>query len=219
MKTKYAVNKGFNGNRLIWVQGEVRKGAVRLSAGSYSGGDPVWHLSPAEFISLVFEERLKELGLGPGVIAIQGFEHFTGWRAREMISALAMFLASEGNAKMRLVLYSRGEVSLEIKGIYGLSPLVISLRGNWDDPQELNSRVHSLIDEASRIAEVPIKRLSEKAADFLEESFRSGEGEELLDLLIEGMRRSDGHTLRFRDLLPHFSKYFDPDDRAESYCN
>ena len=179
----------------------------------------VWILNPKRFISLMKQEEGRSLGFKFEVLVLKDFERVTGSMAERLLTAIERFCKASPGPGIRLVLVSEGEISPEMMGIHKLSPLVVRLPYLETDPQSLNSRVHALIDEASRITEVPIKRLSERAASFLEETYYSCEGDELLVLLVEGIRRSDGRTLRFRDLLPHFSRYFDSDDPLETYCN
>jgi hypothetical protein len=120
---------------------------------------------------------------------------------------------------MRLILVSKREVPSEVHRIHEHLPLVIDTGAGESDPGELDSRVHSLVEIASRVAETPIRRLSERAAHFLEETVTTADGEEILLLLVEGVRRSKGSVLRLRDILPNFSHYFGSEDEPERYCN
>ena len=190
---------------------------MMLSCDSEEGG--VWVLDPQKFMMLFGNEVGSWRSSREGVVILKNFERLTGSIAERCLFTIGRFCMGNSNTRARLVLWSQGDVSAEMRGIHQFSPIIVRLTGTETDPHDLNARVQTLIDEASRITEVPIKRISEEAANFLEESYYSCEGEELLVLLVEGIRRSDGRTLRFRDLLPNFTQYFDSDDPLETYCN
>ena len=209
--------------RMIWLRGGDRERAMEKVEELMLLGDirsqKVWSLSPPEFVTLM-SGGLERVSMEHfEVLVVGGFEDLKGESARAFLAALHCFRAFHVGIGMRLILTSGVGLSVEMHRIHELMPVVIDLAPIGNDPEDMNSRVHSLIDFATRLTEVPIRRITERAAHFLEESVKSGEGEEVLVLLVEGIRRSDGRTLRFRDLLPNFSPYFDPDDQVETYCN
>jgi hypothetical protein len=209
--------------QLIWVRGMLGMGieeamqSLWFSCDTRAGG--VWVFSPQKLAQWMASSAGDLKRNKFEVIVLKDFEMLTGNAAARCLSAIERFCFVFSGVGVRLVLWSEGEISSEMMGIHRLSPLMVRFPESDADPLSLNSRIHGLIDEASRITEVPIKRLSEKAAHFLEETYLSYNGDEFLILLVEGIRRSDGRTLRFRDLLPNFSHYFDSDDPLETYCN
>ena len=176
-------------------------------------------MSPTQFMALV-TGGMDRMSMGSfKVILIRGFEALSDSQSKSFVRAIRLFRAFQFGMGVRVILVSRRDFSMELHRIHECMPVIMDERAAEGDPEDVDLRVHSLVEIASKVAETPIRRLTERAAQFLEESVISSEGEELVLLLVEGMRRSRGSVLRLRDILPNFAHYFGPDDELESYCN
>ena len=209
---------------MVWIRGgmsawesEVESGNVWFSCNTRDGEVRV--LRPRAFITRMTDPARDLFLHSTSLVILRDFESLRGGLARQWLVALQRLHGFAGTAGVRIVLLSEGPITAEILGIYRFSPLVFGVFSQDPDPVDADLKVHRILECASRITSVSIKRISEKAANFLEYSACSHENEGLLELVIEGIRRSDGHTLRFRDLLPNFAPYFDPDEPLETYCN
>ena len=209
---------------MVWIRGgmsawenEVKSGNLWFSCNTRNGGVRV--LGPRAFIARMMNPAREPDPPAAAILVLRDFESLRGELAARWIAALERFQRFAKSSGVRLILVSEGAVTPEMLAIHRYSPLVLGMCPGDPDPADADLKVHGLLDCASRIAAVPIKRISEKAANFLEDSAFSQKNEALLELVVEGIRRSDGHTLRFRDLLPNFAGYFDPEDPLETYCN
>jgi hypothetical protein len=215
--------KGFHLGRIIWFRDEDTEGALsrtrELLLFCNTSPDSVWTMSPLQFVNLITGGMDRVSMEGFGVLLIHGLEDLSSNQAVAFLRAIKLFRAFQYGVGMRLILVSKREVPFEVHRIHEHLPLVIDTGAGESDPGELDSRVHSLVEIASRVAETPIRRLSERAAHFLEETVTTADGEEILLLLVEGVRRSKGSVLRLRDILPNFSHYFGSEDEPERYCN
>jgi hypothetical protein len=215
--------KGFHLGRIIWFRDEDLEGALkrtrRMLLFCNTSLDSVWTMSPSRFVNLMSGGMDRVSMEGFGVLLIHGLEDLSTNQAIAFLRAIRLFRAFQYGVGIRLVLVSKREVPIEVHRIHEHLPVVIDAGAGDGDPGELDSRVHSLVELASRVAETPIRRLSERAAHFLEETVITADGEEILLLLVEGVKRSKGSVLRLRDILPNFSQYFGPEDESEKYCN
>ncbi len=214
---------GYFLGHLIWIRSGDASETSRILRGMLASchiaDSGVWSLSPRQLIDLMSFSLDQIALLKSEVILVRNFERLTGFTAEAFLRAISRLRAAHAGIGLRLILISECEITDELQKIHRLQPCIVPVGGGVPPCEEINSRVHGLIDEASRITEVPIKRISEKAAQFLEESCETRKGSEVLELLVDGIRRSNGHTLRFRDLLPNFARFFDPEDSAETCCN
>lgn len=209
---------------MIWIRGKAHRRerlAVRelLWFSDVNLAGSVRVLGPRTFVAMMMGPDAEWALQSASVLILKNFEQLAGRSAEQWLAALERFQRISITSGVQVVLVSEGPVNPVLLQIYRFCPLVFGALPRGRHPVDADHEVHQMLDRASRIAEVPIKRLSEKAANFLEETAVSSELNELLDLVVEGIRRSDGHTLRFRDLLPNFAKYFDPEDPSETYCN
>ena len=222
-KQKDWFKKGFFLGRMIWFRDEDPERAMsrihELLLFCDTSSDDVWTVSAMQFVQFLsygvdrlFMERSR-------VLLIRGLESLSKTETNAFLRAIRMFRLFQHGSGIRLILLSGPEFPIELHRIHEHLPVVIDFGVTESDPEELDSRVHSLVEIASRVSERPIQRLTERAAHFLEETIGSNEGEEVLLLLVEGMRRSKGSILRLRDILPNFSQYFGPEDGSETYCN
>jgi hypothetical protein len=215
--------KGFFLGRIIWVRKEDGERAlVRARSLLFScniGEGEVWTMAAGRFAGFVAGGMDRLLLDRVGVLLIRDLEGLSGGQASAFVRALRMFRTFQFGAGIRVILASGVDFPVELHAIHEMLPVVLAEYRSETDPCELDSRVHSLVEVASKVAETPIKRLTERAAHFLEESVVSSEGEEILLLLVEGMRRSKGSVLRLRDILPNFARYFGPEDGPETCCN
>jgi|GEM_PF-5140942 len=223
MKESEMFRKAYHLGRIIWVRGEDRERVDEKLKDLWSFGNiaesRVWRMTPRQFIDRV-RGGLDRMSMERfEALLVRGFEGMTHGLAHEFFLALKLFRGFQTGAGMRLILVTTKEIPFEILRIVEWMPVVIEAGGSAKDPAELDARVHSLIELASSVSEVPIRRLTERAAHFLEESVFTCDGDEILLLLVEGMRRSQGRVLRLRDILPNFSRYFGSDDEVKTYCN
>jgi hypothetical protein len=123
------------------------------------------------------------------------------------LPVMKSFLEEKVPLGYRLMLLTQGVSPRLLNGLGPLDP-------EWIEPS-WNQVVHGILELASEHADIRVERVSEKAAFFLEESVKSGVDGELVALVVLGLKRSKGRVLRFRDLLPHFHRYFEPGDDAE----
>jgi len=215
--------KGFFLGRLIWIKGVLRSESEGVARGlvapcNIQPGE-LWFLNPDQFCELL-AGSLDRLTLERyEVMVLRDFEFLGGKKAAKFLDAIGKFREIQMGLGMRLVLVSDSEVSPEIEKIRDLDPILLEPSTPGSGPGELNDRVHLLVEQASEEARIPIRRISEEVADFLEDQVTSGNFQGLLPLLVAGIRRSDGSTLRFRDLLPNFTPYFALRAQVENRCN
>ncbi|MBU6155229.1 MAG: hypothetical protein KGP28_13075 [Bdellovibrionales bacterium] len=208
---------------MIWLRGEDQEKAMarlfELLLFCNTSPDRVWSIAPMQFVNFITGGIDRLFMEGSRVLVVRGFEHLTQAEMVKFLGAIKLFRALQYGVGIRLIIASAKEVSAELHRIHEFMPMLIEVGVSESDPVEIDSRVHSLVEVAARVAETPIRRLTESAAHFLEEKVGSNESEEILVLLVEGIRRSRGSVLRLRDILPNFAHYFGPEDESESYCN
>ncbi len=224
MKDSRFSKKGTGSARMVWIRGKVpgRESVLRKLG--------VWVLchirerkvrvcGPRALIAEMANPADDRPFGSARVIVLRDFELLRGELATEWMTAVERLLNFADSTGIRVVLVSEGPVTPEVLRIHRFSPLMVRADSRQEEAFDADLMVHRILDDASRIAAVPIKRISEKAANFLEDSACSQKNDGLLELVVEGIRRSDGHTLRFRDLLPNFASYFDSEDPFETHCN
>jgi hypothetical protein len=222
-KQKDWFKKGFFLGRMIWFRDEDPERAIarihELLLFCNTSAEELWTVGAMEFVQFLscgvdrlFMKRSR-------VLLIRDLEGLSRVESKAFLRAIRMFRLFQHGSGIRLILLSGPEFPIELYRIHELLPVVIDSGSIESDPEDLDSRVHSLVEIASRVSERPIQRLTERAAHFLEETIGANEGEEVLLLLVEGMRRSKGSVLRLRDILPNFAGYFGSEDGAETYCN
>jgi len=215
--------KSFFLGRLIWVKGprKCQKEKIVfdiLRSCQVSRGE-VLPLRPAQFVSMMSRGLSQETVLNYEVFLIRGFESLSSEMAKKFLQCLEIFKSLQMGFGIRIVLLSDLSVSQELKDFEMLEPVIVQMRSTSYDPGDLNERVHYLVDQAMRITEVPVKRISEQAAAFLEHHFSDEADQDILELLIIGLKRSDGQVLRFKDFLPGFRFDSDGDNQLETCCN
>ncbi len=215
--------RGYFLGRMIWIRGVGGEDAFRELKNSIVGcgvekAQIAW-LSAEEFIRWAGggEDRLDFLRFE--ALVLKNLEHFDERLLPALLRAITRFRSIAVGLGVRLILVTPPGKSDFFAPILDFSPVVVDGEGPSSDPCDLNSRAQALIEGASFIARVPIRRISERAAFFLEQTLEEGDEKEILVLLVEAVRRSDGRVLRFRDILPQFRPYFDDEGPEETSCN
>jgi hypothetical protein len=211
--------KSFYLGRLIWVEAASAPLSVRIldavlvSCGVSLG--QVWDLDAGQFIRVLSRGIHAEILSGKQVIRIRGLDHIDLEQFKKIRKVLDKIRPSLTCYGIRIIFVSESVRGDFFRMIEDKVPMVFAIRTGID-PDDLNLRVHRFLEIASAHAKVRVQRISERAAYFLEESLRSDASEDLMSLVVFGLCRSDGKTLRFRDLVPHFSSYFDRPGSAET---
>ncbi|MBC7398131.1 MAG: hypothetical protein H7333_11870 [Bdellovibrionales bacterium] len=147
------------------------------------------------------------------VLIVQDFEGLQPQLRSAFLRAIATFRELQMGLAMRMVLVSGRVIPSEFNDFDQFKPTLISADENNDEPEDLNARVHLLIEQGTALSGIPIVRLTERAAVFLEYYTAESNNLDALELILLGMQRSDEGILRFRDFLPDL---FDVSDSFSS---
>ncbi len=223
MDTVSKFKKSFFLGRLIWLTGKAGPAKEkRLREWLWScrvAKNEVCHMSAKQFIDAVSTGFSKSVLIDYEVIQVSDFELLEGGAASNFLRAIRIFRELQMGLAMRLLLVSEEEISPDLQGFSEFSPIEISLADSGEDPGGLNERVHNLLEAAMAFSRVPVKRISEKAAIFLEIYSSHEDDHSVLTLLLDGLTRSDGQVLRFADLYPEGGAAPKSSASSETHCN
>lgn len=214
--------KSFFLGRLIWVKGreaiENQEIVFDILKSCQVLRTEVLVLRPAQFISMMSRGLSQITILNYEVFLIQGFDSLSPETAKRFLRCLEVFKSLQMGIGIRVVLASGISVARELSDFESFNPVVIQVNKTSYDPGDLNERIHYLVAKAMKITDTPVKRISEQAAAFLEYHFSDETDQDVLELLVIGLNRSDGQVLRFKDFLPgyRFDSDFDSDSEAHA---
>jgi hypothetical protein len=222
-ETSEIFKKGFFMGRLIWVRGMAEEQLLPAARGMLVSCNinpkEMWLLTPIQFVSLLSSGFDRAMLMNFEVMVVHGFDTLSASLSKRFFSALAEFRALQMGLGVRLVLVSTKKTIPRLSRLNDFSPIVLDVQSPESDPGDLNAQVHSLIECASAICGVSIRRITEKAALFLEQSVAGGFGEEILSILVDGIQRSNGRVLSFSDLMPDFAHSGAEEECRASICN
>jgi hypothetical protein len=217
------LKRGFFLGRMIWIRGVGAEEAfLQLRSVLADCGvdrSQMACLGPDEFMQHLSKGEEAPLLLQYEAIVFRDLEKLDHRLFAAFLGSLARFRSTAAAMGLRLILVTPPEKSDFFAPLLDFSPVIIDADGPATDPRDLNSRAHFLLERACGVTRVPIHRISERAAYFLEQSLEDGDEREVLVLLVEAVRRSDGRVLRFRDILPQFRSWFEGEDPEETPCN
>ena len=179
----------------------------------------MWILTPIQFVSLLSVGFDRALLMNFEVMVVHGFDSLSERVSKSFFAALAEFRALQMGLGVRLVLVSTKKTIPKLSRLNDFSPIVLDVQSPESDPGDLNAQVHALIECASGICGVSIRRITEKAALFLEQSVAGGFGEEILSILVDGIQRSNGRVLSFSDLMPDYALLGAEEECRRRVCN
>ena len=210
MKEFNKFKNNFNIGRLLWVVGSSGSGktdaVMKALKRCQINPREVLHLNAQQFIDMI-QRGMDQATIDQyPVILLKDFENLEAHLAAVLIKSIQVFDELKTGFTMRLILVSEERISDSLKQFSTLDPAKIILDQANDDPEDLNERLHGLISDANRVSRQSVKKLSPKMAAYLELFGSEFTNREILALLILGMQRSDGRTLRFRDVLPEYSE-------------
>jgi hypothetical protein len=215
--------RGYFLGRMIWIRGVEPEEAFRnlkqvLEDCGVGAAQIAW-LRPEEFIHWATKGEECMGLLRFEAIVFRDLERLDEALLQAFLNALARFRSAAVGMGLRMILVTPPQKTDFFAPILDFFPVILDGDGPAADPRDLNSRAQALLEGASRITRVPIRRISARAAYFLEQSLEDGDEREVLVLLVEAVRRSDGRVLRFRDILPQFRSWFEGEDPEETSCN
>ena len=206
--------KTFFMGRLLWAvgsKGEHRLLRVkRLLKRCQIKSTEILVLKPPQFIDMLTSGLSGECIERYEVLVLHDFEQIEAHLVPLFLKCIQTFRELQMGLSMRLVLVSERLVTPELDNFSKFKPTQIAVEELGDDPGDLNARVHLLLEQAIVSSRIPVLRISERAAVFLEYYSRSASDHDILDLVILGLCRSDHRVLRFRDFLPNFK--YPPDE-------
>ncbi len=209
--------------KLVWVKGGEESGKIEIVFDILSSCEvkrsEVLMLDPNQFIELMHRGLTRETAAQYEVFLVRGFEQLSQKQSARFLKSIETFRELQMGFGIRVILLSDLEVTPELLEFAPFKPVIVRVSRTQPDPGDLNDRVHALIERAMGITRVPVKRISEKAAAFLEHHFADERDEDVLELLVIGLQRSDGEVLRFRDFLPHYPSTSGPESDLESCRN
>ena len=215
--------KSFFLGRLIWVKGAKSSRKAQIVFDILSScqvkREEVLVLTPDQFVDMVNRGLNQATVIQYEVFLIQGFETLSAANAEKLLKCMETFRSLQMGFGIRMVLLSELSVTQDLQNFKSFRPVVVKVSRSQYDPGDLNERVHYLVEQAIRITDVPVKRISEQAAYFLEHHFSDEADQDVLELLVIGLTRCDGQVLRFKDFLPRFRFDSDSDQNFETCCN
>jgi hypothetical protein len=217
------LRRGFFLGRMIWIRGVGAEEAFRqlgevLKDCGVEAARIGW-LGPEEFIHLASKGEECPAVLRFEVMVFRDLERMDFALFQDFLGALTRIRSAAVGMGIRMILVTPPEKTDFFAPFLDFCPVLIDGDGPASDPHDLNSRAQALLEGASRITRVPIRRISARAAYFIEQTLEDGDDWDILVLLVEAARRSDGRVLRFRDILPQFRSFFEGEDPEETSCN
>ena len=192
--------------RLIWVKGgddysrDERLKTMLLGCGIFPF--EMFRLDAEQFVDMFSRGFSKELLKRYEVVLVSGFENLNGDQAIRFLNSVQSFCDLQMGHSLQIILNSSCSISPALKRFKQFKPVEILIDSESEDPGEMNERVQDLIEIATKLTGVPIWRLTERAAVFLE-SFVVEEGDyEALLLITLGLGRAKNRELRLLDLIP-----------------
>ncbi len=206
MNERKRFKNGFFMGRLIWVVGTEGSGRLQKTQ-EYLQKCQIQKkemlvLNPQQLIDM-FERGLSRTTVEQyEVLIVQDFENLGDEQALPFLKTIQTFRELQMGLAMRMVLVSDRVVPPALKNFEQFKAVQVSADDDSSEPEDLNARIHLLIEQATALSGVPIVRLTERAAVFLEYYSKSTHDRELLELILLGLHRSELGVLRFRDFLP-----------------
>lgn len=203
---------------LIWLKAESSSDAICLGEEMISrceiSSAALIKLSMKHFMQLIFLDLFDSICGKAQVILIYGFEGATAREAAGFVKAIRYFRSFYVPLGMRVVLASGEKISSSLQELHEFSPLSIVVKGRWG-VDCMDSRIHRLLERASSRSKRSVKKISERAAVFLENVMAAEKDEDIYSMISAGLNRSDGEVLRFKDLVPSLRPYFRENDERD----
>jgi hypothetical protein len=204
--------KSFWLGRLIWITGSPARDhqtkVTELLSDCGIRASEIMRLEAGQFVDMFSRGMGRDLIDRYEVLIIHGFEDASSGSASSLLNSIQSFCDLRDGHSLQLILMSDPVISPELKRFEQFKPTEICIDPENNDPGEMNERVHNLLDLAMQFSGVRVKRISERAAIFLEE-FVSEEGDaDAFVLMVRGMMCAKTSELTLSDLTP---KVFESD--------
>lgn len=191
--------------RLIWAIGKRSERLVKVRkmlSDCHIHHREILSLNALQFIDMLGRGLPESIVEQHEVILVRDFESLDSSLIAIFLSRIKTMLELQMGLNMRIVLVSGRRIPSELNEFSELSPTVVSLDDSSDDPGDINLKVHNYLEQAMRMSNIPVIRMSERAAEFLEYYAVRSQAPDVVELLLLGLFRSDRKILRFKDLLP-----------------